>query len=206
MSWRRRPVRRSWLVGARWRLIAVFRWFLRWCCVWPIWLSCRRLFCRGLRWPIRGRCSGFVRRLRWSGLRVRHSVKRVGCGFRLANGNSPRRRSHLRYDRSACKLFRRPRGGFRRSIRSCDSPRRRSHCLCLHNSSTLNLLRVHLHVSPSHGLTVLERIPRNSGDRMWRILVHVVAVHHSRPIHHRGVVDVHHFRPVDHSRVRHVDP
>src|ERR1700722_7295581 len=41
---------------------------------------------------------------------------------------------------------------------------------------------------------------------MWRILVHVVAVHYSRPIHHRGVVDVHHFRPVDHSRIRYVDP
>src|SRR4029077_15293711 len=44
VSWRRRPVRRSRLVGARW-LIAVFRWFLRWCWVWLFGLRCRRLFC-----------------------------------------------------------------------------------------------------------------------------------------------------------------
>jgi len=133
-------------------------------------------------------------------------VKRARCGFCLAHGNSPSRRSHLRYDRSACKLFRRPRGRFRRRIRARDSPRRGSNCGGLHYSCMLNLLRVYLDVSPGHILTILERVPRNSCNRMWRILVHVSAVHHSRPIHDCGVVDIHDFRPVDHSRIRYVDP
>ena len=133
-------------------------------------------------------------------------MKCARCGFCLAHGNSPSRRSHLRYDRSACKLFRRPRGRFRRRIRSRDSPRRRSNCGGLNYPCMLNLLWIYLDVSPGHRLTILERIPRNSGNRSWRILVHVGAVHHSRSIHHRGVVDIHHFGPVDHPRIRYVDP
>ena len=202
----RSPVCRSRLVSARWWLITVFRWFLRWCCVRPIRLPCRRLFCRGLRWPIGGRCSGLVCRLRWSRLRIRHSMKRARCGFRLAHGNCSSRRSHLRYNGSARKLFRGTRRWFRRSIRSCDSARRGSNCGGLHYPCVLNLLRVHLNVSLGYRLTILERVPRNSGDRMWRILVHISAVYHSRPIHDCGVVDIHDFRSIDHSRIRYVDP